>query len=260
MNRDEAIQKAMKLLRLATSDNPHEAALAAQRAQEILDRFEITQAMLEDPLGNQESEEEIVNFAEKRAPLDEFGAQVETWKSYLSTVVAEANACCIFTTKRLDRLWMGPRSFFHIVGRPSDVEKVRYLYGYLVHETDRLCQRQGKGCGRTWRNQFRLGVVDTIEQRFAKGHQDLMVQMRKEVQGQSQNNPLALVRLEKAIARVEKKLVDTQAWMAEHLRLRSAQGHQIRLDPSARTQGRIAGSEINLTQARGAITSAKLPG
>jgi len=66
MNRAEAMQIAIKLLRLATSDNPHETVLAPQRAQEILDRFEITQGMLEDSQTSHEPEEKIESFEEKQ--------------------------------------------------------------------------------------------------------------------------------------------------------------------------------------------------
>ena len=254
MTRDEAMQKAIKLLRLSSSDNPHEAALAAQRAQEILDRYEITHAMLEDPKGSAEPAEQIINSVDSQAPLEEFGVQVVMWKSYLSSVVAEANGCCVYASPVRYYPSLEMRTRFHLVGRPSDIEKVRYLYGYLVQETERLCRRQGKGRGRTWYNQFRLGVVDTIAQRLAEGRQELVAQLRRETQEQAKENPLALVRLEKAIAKVESKLADTQSWMAEHLDLRNEQrGGSVRSDPSARMQGRIAGDEIALTGARGAI-------
>ena len=254
MNRAEAMQKAIKLLRLATSDNPHEAALAAQRAQEILDRFEITQAMLEDSQTRPEPEEEIENFEEKQAPLDQFGMQIEHWKSYLSSVIATANACCVFSQRKEYIGFVRQRSFLHIVGRPTDVEKVRYLYGYLVGETDRLCRRRGKGCGRTWMNQFRLGVVDTLAQRLREGHEALIATMRKEAREQVRENPRALVVLEKAIAKVDRRREDTEVWVAQHLNLGTRPGHRVNSNLAARVQGRIAGQEIHLTRARGAIT------
>ncbi len=260
MNRTEAMQKAIKLLRLATSDNPHEAALAAQRAQEILDRFEITQAMLEDTQAAEEAEEAIENFADKESPLDLFGMQIERWKSYLASVVAKANACCIYSERKEYFVLMRRRSFLHIVGRPSDVEKVRYLYGYLAGETDRLCRQQGKGCGRTWMNQFRLGVVDTLARRLREGHEALLAAMRNEAREQSRENPNALVVLEKAIARVDRRRLDTEAWVALHLNLGARPGYRVNSNMAARAQGRIAGQDILLTQARGAISQAKLPG
>jgi len=260
MNRAEAMQKAIKLLRLATSDNPHEAALAAQRAQEVLDRFEITQAMLEDPQARDEPEEAIENLADQGAPLDQFGMQIEHWKSYLASVVAKANACCVYSERKEYIGFVRQRAFLHIVGRPSDVEKVRYLYGYLVGETDRLCRRQGKGCGRTWMNQFRLGVVDTLAQRLREGRESLIAAMRSEAREQARENPNALAVLEKAIARVDRKRLDTEAWLAQHLNLGTRPGYRVNANYAARTQGRIAGREIYLTQARGAISQAKLPG
>lgn len=40
----EALAKAAKLLRLAQSSNPHEASLAAAKAQDIMDRFKLSGA------------------------------------------------------------------------------------------------------------------------------------------------------------------------------------------------------------------------
>lgn len=46
MTRPEAISRAKKLRRLATSDNVHEAKLAADRAWDLIGRFQITEAEL----------------------------------------------------------------------------------------------------------------------------------------------------------------------------------------------------------------------
>ena len=46
MTREQAIDRAKKLMSLGNSDNPHEAALAVSRAQELLSRHAIEMADL----------------------------------------------------------------------------------------------------------------------------------------------------------------------------------------------------------------------
>ena len=69
MNIDQAIDRARKLFALSTSDNPHEAASAAAKAQEILDRHDISQAMLEAD-ADDDTDEPVENFKDKDAPLE----------------------------------------------------------------------------------------------------------------------------------------------------------------------------------------------
>ncbi len=47
MTREEAIEKARKLMALGDSENEHESALAMARAQALLERFEIELADLQ---------------------------------------------------------------------------------------------------------------------------------------------------------------------------------------------------------------------
>lgn len=53
MNYNEALDKVRKLLRLSESSNPHEAALAASRAQEIMERFKIERLSMDDQAQHQ---------------------------------------------------------------------------------------------------------------------------------------------------------------------------------------------------------------
>lgn len=114
MTLDEAIEKARKLFALAQSDNPHEAAQAAARAQEILARFSIDAAMLETS-STEEPEEDIRRFND---PLDTTKNNWATWRLTLASVICKANQAKNFTSGNAMLL----------IGRPSDVSKVRYIY------------------------------------------------------------------------------------------------------------------------------------
>ena len=254
MTREEAIQKAVKLLRLSTSSNKHEAALAAQRAQELLDRFEISQAMLEDG-PEDEKDEPIFNFAERGAPLEDLGTKVPQWKSRLALAVCNANSCKVYIERVPSRTSRLRRTFFQIIGRASDVEKVRYLYQFLCREVNRLARRDGEGCGVQWKLAYRIGVVETISRNLEQAKREVVSQMRKE----SENNPQALVKLDNAVARLAQKAKDVEDWLAgSSLRLKHSYARDYHRAVDARQQGRIAGKEINVgNQARGAIGAAK---
>lgn len=257
MTRDEAIQKAIKLLRLAKSDNPHEAALAAQRAQEIMDRYEVNQFMLDDD--NEEPVEPIKDFSENGEYLDRCkGKQLATWKNYLSAVVANANGCKTFIRWEWvvypSALERGKYvATLHIVGRTSDAQKVRYIYAFLVKEVNRLVERDGKKRGKTWRNNFRLGVVDTIKKALKEGQQHLATELKKENSG----NPMALVKLNNALVRLADREKEVAEWMKDNLDMRK--GHQVNYtsDAYARQAGQRAGKEIDLQRDDKALNPAK---
>jgi hypothetical protein len=250
MTRDEAIEKAKKLLRLATSDNVHEAALAAQRAQEILDRFELTSAMLDA----ETQEETIEDSSVKGDFLDRCkGKQLQTWKAYLSAVIAGANGCRTFVRWEWNHAQNRQVATLHIVGRPGDAAKVRHLYMFLAHEVERLCLRDGRGNGKTWRNQYRLGVVDTIKGILKKGQEQTVKSMKSEYE----NNPMALVKLDQAIAKLEHKQAEVDSWMDNNRDMKTRSAPRVYSDPGAREHGRKAGREINLTAGSRLINAAK---
>lgn len=256
MTRDEAIQKAIKLLRLSESSNVNEAALAATRAQEILDRFEIDKAALELSGAEPETpDEEIEDFSSKGAYLDdEESSRYPRWKLSLAGSVARANACQVYLRHvgyhRGTSAWKSTATHkMGIVGRPSDVEKVRYLFAYLVNETNRLTDRDGKGCGKTWRNNYRLGVVDTLRNALYDSAKRAADSAREDVG----TNEQALMIVERAIAKREERSKSVAVWMKKNMKLHSIGGSASGYDHGAREQGRRAGREIHINSARGAL-------
>lgn len=250
MNRDEAILKARKLLRLGESDNPNEAANAMAQAQKILDEYEINQAMLDEESGNVEDDEAIEDFANKKAWLDEDSRyNLNKWRVRLASVVAKANQCKIYTSYTKSKVRGKWNRTISIVGRPSDVEKVRYLYQYFKTEVTRLSDRDGKGCGNSWRNNYRHGVVDTLSEMLQKNKQEMIQSMKQNVAGDTK----ALVKIDNALSRIEKKSKEVEIWVDRNLKLKSARRVPTYFDPSAREQGQIAGREIKISEARGAL-------
>lgn len=241
MTLEEALDKVRKLLRLAESDNANEAALAAARAQSILDRYEIDKAMLELDAESIEPEEEIENF--KNEPLDEATKfNLDKWRIRLAALISENNMCRAYTLTNADT----KRTI--LIGRKSDVQKVRYLFSYFAREVDRLCDRDGKGYGRTWRNNYRHGVIDTLNNTIKQERETSI----KKLKGETTST--ALVRLTDALDHIQHKMDEVNAWTEKNIKLKNPSKTRMTQDYSARILGRMAGHEIQISNSRGALS------
>lgn len=240
------IAKVQKLLRLATSSNANEAALAAAKAQELIDTHQLAATLL--ALDNAEptkglDDEPIVDFEKAGAPLETSGKKLDRWRGNLASVVARQNGCRIYFSG----------SDIALVGRPSDAETVRYLYGYLSREVERLTTVAGHGMGRTWRNNFRLGVVETIANKLYEQRRKFEHHVRAEARSESST---ALVRVDRALATIDKRGETVNDWIKANLKLYASSGGGSAYNHSAREQGRRAGRSISVGMARGSLTSA----
>jgi hypothetical protein len=245
MTREEAIAKAMKLLKLAESSNVHEAALAAQRAQEILARFGIEQAVIDAEASGPGENKETVGMESE--PLEKLGRKVSSWKSYLANVISQANGCRVYTKT------FGGGVTLVIVGRASDAQIVRYLYPSLVREVDRLTKREGAGMGRTWCNNFRIGVVDAIKEKLFEAKRRTEEAMRSEAV-----NPHALVKVDQAIAKRDGLNAEIEAFMKAKYKVQAEKRASFRGDAEAREAGREVGRELNINgNARGGLEAGR---
>lgn len=238
MEDDKILDKVRKLLKLSESSNANESAAAAAKAQQLIDEHNLSAALLAVETGEPEDSEPIEDSLRQGSPLDK-QTRLSTWRYVLAESIAKCNSCQIYN-------YHGAIS---LVGRRSDADKVRYLYGYLTHETERLCNRDGCGCGITWRNNYRMGVVDTIYMKLRDQHSKFKAQAREQVA----LNSLALVKVDKALARIEAKDASVADWARRNLRLVHSSVTSARGNQSARQAGRIAGQSISIGQARAAL-------
>jgi hypothetical protein len=232
-----AMRKAAALLRLAQSDNPHEAALAASRAQEIIDRYKLNLAALDDA-PSEEPAEEIRNF--KDDPLDEGGV----WKALLGKAVATVNQCQAYTCA----------GHVHLIGRPSDVAMVRPFYAYLAGEIERLASRHCKGNSRTYWNNFRLGAVETINQRLKASLAATVATVKAEAL--AAGNERALVIVQNSLALLEKRKQEVAEWTRANMNLRNRTARHS-YSHAGREAGRAAGHGVNLNRSAGALNSTR---
>lgn len=232
MTREDALGKLQKLLRLAKSENAGEAAAAAARAQVIMSKYQIQEAMLEEKA----EEEEIKTWND---PLERT-KRLSIWKSYLGATISKNNGVFMFIRK----------SNLILVGRATNVQTVRYLYSFLTREIDRLTKRDCAGAGRKYSNNFRLGCIDTIAKRL-KEEKEKMIQELKT----AEQTETGLMRLNNALIKIEQESSAVEAFARSRFSLRKGAQSSFSPNQDARQAGQRAGNEINLSS-RGGIGAA----
>lgn len=171
MSEEKIIDRIKKLLNLSKSDNEEEAALAAARATELMLKHEIEEAQLGEV-------EEVEDVEEQEA--DRTGQRVP-WKSTLQNGLALSQGCQMYTSTKWDSDKRKKFVAYMIVGQPSKVATIRYMYQYLSNEIDRLADRayrvEHRECraskvdppsARAWKNAFRLGAASMIYSRLTE--------------------------------------------------------------------------------------------
>lgn len=215
------LDRVRKLLALATSPNAHEAAVAAARAQQLIDEFRLEgwlnaeRAAVEDP-------DPIVDA--RQEPLD-VARRTRTWKLILAATLCEANGCVAYVLRRKDD------EAIVLVGRARDRVVVTELYSWLVQRIEWLSATHGAGRSRKWHEAFRVGVVDAVGERLAASSQATTAELPA----------AALVIVEPAVA-AEREALDS--FVNQHLRL--GKGRGLHVDARAWRAGKAASAELSL--------------
>ncbi len=232
---ERKLQIIANLLRLKESDNEHEAAQAAKRAQEMMLKYGYTEAdltSLKDPAAS--AGPTIVEREDK--PAIRLG-YVPPWKARLLNVICRANACIPIKyckhIQKPDGTWFGKRGRMHreyvytVLGPEQRVPLVLSLYWHLEGAIKGL-QKQYKGRGQKWLNAWRHGVVDMISKRLREAKEEV----RK-------SDSTAIVLVDRDQAAVE-------AHADKHYGKAKAARSTQELDEMARLQGCLDGREVAL--------------
>ena len=251
MTRDEAIRKATALLRLAARPGTAgEAAAAAGLAQDMLDRWNLTRDALNlDGAPEPRAEDEpLTDFAAAEAGYLDTTKRLQVWRWMLANKLARLHGCYLWHGRR------GDGCSLEIVGRPSQVETVRYLFAWLARETQRLTDQYGRGLGATWRREFSEGCAREIGARMEAQHAATVQAVRQE----SAPNPCALVCVNRAVARLDDDRASARTLATATYRLRSSSTSSSRTyNGTARDAGRRAAGSVNLAPARGSLAGAQ---
>ena len=170
----KVIEKIQKLLRLASSTNQHEAALAASRAAELMLEHQLTEAKIA-VLGGDGPQEAI-----SETDIASVGSKVVHWKGLIVRGLCDAFGTSFFwswyTKPNPKDPWKTTRTVnVRIVGRATETQTVSYMFAYLAKEVDRLADEaynpeQDENrifmavnvASRKWKESFRLGASQEI--------------------------------------------------------------------------------------------------
>lgn len=227
MNIDGIIEKVRKLRALAANAGTlAEAEAAAAQAEAIIARYRLEEAQLGI---DDASRVEAVGVDD--TPLWVGGERVPNWLGWLSSALAKHYGCLAFTDVTTGP--GGTTKSFKIVGRPSDVQVVRYMFTWLSAEIDRLSYGER---GRSAMNAFRLGAVDGIC--------STLTAAQKEVESAPEAAGAAMVLASRAD--------EAQAYAYRVFRLRERKGGVSYYDETgAFARGRAAGEGLHLGDALG---------
>lgn len=216
LDHEKIIDKVQKLLRLSQSSNANEAASAAEKAQELIERYKLEDAQLTEHTATSEPIEDAARSGEW---LDE---GVATWRKTLAGALAGANQCICYSSG----------SKVSIVGRRSDSQIVRYMYSYLVEEIRRLARIYGDELGGSYRTSFKKGAVRAISERLRDARKKVADEMRA-------THSTALVVVDQRGTAVSK-------WVEVNLNLHFAKARRTRVDADGYEDGIEAGKRVNL--------------
>jgi hypothetical protein len=203
----EVLEKIKKILALAVNNpNEEEAALAAAKARELLDKYNLSIKDLKEDMTIDNIEDCYIKI--------ENG--IPRWNRMLLYYVALYNDCTFYHHNLRDGYGMS------IVGHNSDIEVFEYTYKYLKHMVEVLKSEVGIPAGmkiRNYHDSYCYGIVEGLWNRMRKDKEKTT----------STGDSRALMVIDR------KKAVDK--WCDENLKLRSGRGSSLKINYSAYAKG-----------------------
>ena len=156
---------------------PEESASAAAKAQAILFKYNLALADLE-LLGESAKGAE---YGREDVDLLAAGKAMVNWHRTLVNVIARNNFCRAVATTAYKRSGRNVVDRVAIIGKPHNIEFVRWLYGYVAVQIRTMallamrenCLETLPGPQGAWTRSFCLGAVSTIGRRlYEQRHRD----------------------------------------------------------------------------------------
>jgi hypothetical protein len=164
---DESILNKIRVL-LAMAEHPnsneHEAAIALERAQEILLQYNLTRA-------------EVVSETSSNLPpeigmVDGHEDTGFTWKRILLNSIAKATLCDVIVERGRGR--------WHIIGTRDNTSVSLEMYHWVILQLDEIAIRSfkeyrkigGHEHGLTWKLGFYRGAIKIIRERLSKPYEE----------------------------------------------------------------------------------------
>jgi hypothetical protein len=273
-----AMEKRVNIVRKLLTQASHpgtgcaEAEAFMGKAQEMIERFNINQAMLaeDDP---DDTPAEI----ERRVIYDRKKGKMPTWILTLARGVSQAN--------RVKHWYSSSRSHGTITaaGTADNLTTAEMLMPFLVGQVDRLYKEE-KPCwldrsqGKRWGTSFRNGCSSRVTQRLIEALQAAEKAMRAEASQTPEDlyrlameagdtdailkmdreglkpNQFPLAKVETALARLEEDGNRAHEWVEENMKLRSgSRRNHYGTSSSGFKAGHKAGNRVTLSAPKGRI-------
>lgn len=151
------IERIRKLLRLAESDNPHEAALAGTRAAEMLERYNLDLSIVEGAADAPDTNVDLEFIVLAK------GAGSVRWQGLVADGIARTAYCMVYYAggMRTGKL--------AVVGTTTNRAALVELHTWLCAEIERLSRRQNFRSV-SQRSAYCLGAASTIRERLIAEH------------------------------------------------------------------------------------------
>lgn len=222
---DQAIlSKIQKLLALSKSSNPNEAAVAYAKAYELLAKYQLSLADVENPY----TQEVVPGFQGKR---------FVTWKKDLIRFLAKLNNCYFFLFYGTDSTGESVTQF-KVAGQPTDIEITNYLFQSISNQIElmsSLALQEGLGHGKTFTNNFKHGALAAVFKRLTEANKTFKTEVSQTSAGQA------------ALVKIESRGKEAELWAKKANNLSSVKTfNPMRPDVNGFELGKQAGSKINL--------------
>lgn len=191
-DKESIIERVKKLLALSTSSNPHEAATAAALANKLILQHALSQHEL---LGTSETpiyDKEPV-FSTKRVTMWKYNLLMVLAKNYGCKVIICDKAKDIFADK-----FSRTETNYRLIGAPSDIEVIKYLFSYLTMMTEILVKlnsaqhKSDRSQGKIIANSYAEGIIRGIDLQLEASRASFFSEVKASNE-QSKINALAVI-------------------------------------------------------------------
>lgn len=238
MTQKEAVRKAVACLRLAKSSNPNEAALAAAKAQEIIDKYNLSTSDYESRLVEQEAEPIGRHTGGEGSEEEKVDMHTKQWATRLMAIIAFSNNCVSYHRRVTAACFT-----LGIIGRSSDAETTKAMYAAIKEQIvglRRACVNPYGETDQTYKIHYCIGIVDTIFRRLRVQKEQTQKQAAEEAEANGTTNALVCINRS-----MEKRKADVDAWVKTSTNIKEGRSQKQTLTP-ARAHGQRDGHKISL--------------
>jgi len=239
MDQKSIIEKIKALLTLAedAGATDSEGETAARMAQLLMSKYGIAEEAVRQAAAAE-------GHAPKAAPIESERhgkwRSRPTWVGQLMSAVATHNGCYVYW----EHVWSDDAMRFlyalRVCGTEHNRELAIALFSLLQEQVERFTKRSCKGKGRTYANNFRLGMVTRLNERLREAAKQAEQEARQEATGS------ALVLVDKAILARREACNLARKWVQSNgVTLRSHKTYSQR-DAEARQHGYREGNKATL--------------